>query len=177
MAYYFIQRSYELVLSLPSVSPSCLSNSRRHSANADVIADVKSKIIVSRRHFFDEVIFSATSKVQNYQNKTGEKSLNPNKYVLTTYFKEFFQRYFQIYMIYSLSLANCKHVRTRNRLYRSSLSAMFCFNRYQIQSVQSRFDIMTQPLFRDIIAVYNSMSKMRIQVTVSMLLSVGAYGI
>ena len=29
-----------------------LSNSRRHSANADVIADVKSKIIVSRRHFF-----------------------------------------------------------------------------------------------------------------------------
>ena len=68
-----------MVLSLPSVSPSCLSNLRRHSANADVIADVKSKIIVSRRHFFDEVIFSATSKVQNYQNKTGEKSLNPKK--------------------------------------------------------------------------------------------------
>ena len=66
-----------------------LSNSRRHSANADVIADVKSKIIVSRRHFFADVIFSATSKVQNYQNKTGEKSLYPNKYVLTTYFKEF----------------------------------------------------------------------------------------
>ena len=33
-----------------------LSNSRRHSANADV----KSKIIVSRRHFFADVIFSAT---------------------------------------------------------------------------------------------------------------------
>ena len=42
-----------------------LSNSRRHSANADVIVDVKSKIIVSRRHFFSGVIFSATSKVQN----------------------------------------------------------------------------------------------------------------
>ena len=32
--------------------------------------------------------FSATSKVQNYQNKTGEKFLYPNIYVLTTYFKE-----------------------------------------------------------------------------------------
>ena len=37
-----------------------LSNSRRHSANADAIADVKSKIIVSRRHFFADVIYSAT---------------------------------------------------------------------------------------------------------------------
>ena len=67
---------------------SSLSNSRRHLANADVIADVKSKIIVSRRHFFADVIFSATSIVQNYQNKTGEKSLYPSKYVLTTYLKE-----------------------------------------------------------------------------------------
>ena len=66
-----------------------LSNSRQHSANADVIADVKSKIIVSRRHFFANVIFSATSKVQNYQYKTGEKSLYPSKYVHNTYFKEF----------------------------------------------------------------------------------------
>ena len=66
-----------------------LSNSRWHSANAYVIADVKSKIIVSRRHFFADVIFSATSKLQNYQNKTGEKSLYLSKYVLTTYFKEF----------------------------------------------------------------------------------------
>ena len=37
-----------------------LSNSRRHSANADVIAEVKSKIIVSRRRFFADVIFSAS---------------------------------------------------------------------------------------------------------------------
>ena len=30
------------------------------------------------------------TKVQNYQNKTGENTpLYPNKYVLTTYFKEF----------------------------------------------------------------------------------------
>ena len=56
-----------------------LSNSRRHSPNADVIADVKSKITVSRRHFFADVIFSATSKVQNCQNKTGEKYLYPSK--------------------------------------------------------------------------------------------------
>ena len=52
-----------------------LSNSRRHLPNADVIADVKSKIIELRRHFFADVIFSATSKVQNYQNKIGEKDL------------------------------------------------------------------------------------------------------
>ena len=56
-----------------------LSNSRRHSANADVIANVKSKISVSPWHSFVDMIFSATSKVQNYQNKTREKSLNPNK--------------------------------------------------------------------------------------------------
>ena len=66
-----------------------LSNSRWYSSNADVIADVKSKIIASRRHFLADVIFSAISKVQNYQNKTGEKFLYLSKYVLTTYFKEF----------------------------------------------------------------------------------------
>ena len=37
-----------------------LSNSRQHLANVDAIADVKSKIIVSRRHFFADVIYSAT---------------------------------------------------------------------------------------------------------------------
>ena len=68
---------------------SSLSNSRRHSINADIIPDVKSKFIVLRRYFFVDVIFSATWKVQNYQNKTGEKSLYPSKYVLTIYFKEF----------------------------------------------------------------------------------------
>ena len=50
-----------------------------------MIANVKSKIIVSRQHFFDNMIFSATSKVQNYQNKTREKPLYPNKYILITY--------------------------------------------------------------------------------------------
>ena len=54
-----------------------------------MIANVKNKISVSRQHFFADVIFSATSKVQNYQNKTGAKFLYPNKWVLTTYFKEF----------------------------------------------------------------------------------------
>ena len=37
-----------------------LSNLRQHSANADAIADVKSKIIVSHQHFFADVIYSAT---------------------------------------------------------------------------------------------------------------------
>ena len=39
-----------------------LSNSRWYSAKAIVIADVKSKVIVSRWHFFADVIFSDTSK-------------------------------------------------------------------------------------------------------------------
>ena len=52
-------------------------------------ADVKSKIIVSRRHFFADLVSSTTWKVQTYQNKTGEKFLYPSKYVLTTYFREF----------------------------------------------------------------------------------------
>ena len=55
----------------------------------DMIANVKSEIIVSCWHFFADVIFSATLKVQNYQNKTGEKDLYSSKYVLTTYFGEF----------------------------------------------------------------------------------------
>ena len=50
-----------------------------HLANADVITNMKSKIIVSRWHFFAKTIFSTTSKVQNYQNKTGEKSQYPKK--------------------------------------------------------------------------------------------------
>ena len=51
-----------------------LSNSRLVSVNADVIADV---------------IFSANSKVQNYQCKAGEKSLYPSKHVHITYFEGF----------------------------------------------------------------------------------------
>ena len=54
-----------------------------------MIATVKSKIILLRRLFFADMTFSATSKVQNYQNKTGEKSLYSNKCVLATYFQEF----------------------------------------------------------------------------------------
>ena len=52
-SFYFTEVS--LNIHFPYIS---LSNSRRHSANAEVIADVKSKIIVL-------LIFSATSKVQN----------------------------------------------------------------------------------------------------------------
>ena len=96
------------------------SNSRRHSANADVIADVKSKIILSRQQFFADVIFSATSKVQNYQNKTGEKFKQMCAYYI-------FQVILKIYMLYSLSSANCKQLRKCNHLYRSLLFVMFFF--------------------------------------------------
>ena len=83
-----------------------VSNYYQHLANADVAVDMKNKIIVSRQHFFADMIFSATWKVLNYQNKTRENVLYSNKYVLTTYFKEL-QRYFQI-LLYSMSLANCR---------------------------------------------------------------------
>ena len=66
-----------------------VSNLGRHSAKADVIADMKSKIILSRWQFCTDVIFSATSKVQNYQNKIEEKFLYSNKCMLATYFREF----------------------------------------------------------------------------------------
>ena len=58
---YFLKKKYDMEFSL--------SNSRRHSVNANVIADVKSNIIVPRQQFFADVIFSATSKVQNHQKK------------------------------------------------------------------------------------------------------------
>ena len=61
-----------------------LSNSHQHSANADVIADMKSKITASCWHFFADMVLSATSEVQKYQNKTREKFLYQSKY-----FKEF----------------------------------------------------------------------------------------
>ena len=75
----------------------------------------KAKSLYHVGTFLPTWFFSATSKVQNYQNKTGEKSLYPSKYVLTTCFKEF-QRYFQIYLFYYLHLANCKQLRKCNRL-------------------------------------------------------------
>ena len=75
-------------------------------------------------------------------------------------------------MFYTLSLANCKQLRKCNRLYRPSLSMFF----FQIQSVQSRFDhIMTQPLFRDIIAAYRieiACRKCEYPVPISIFLSV-----
>ena len=37
-----------------------LSNSSRHSANVNAIADVKSKIMVSHWYFFADMIYSAT---------------------------------------------------------------------------------------------------------------------
>ena len=121
------------------LSPCSLSNSRWHSANADVIADVKSKIIVSRWHFFADVIFFATSKVQSYQNlytQTNTCSLH-----ISRNFKDIFIVFIlkTIYMLRSLSLENCKQLRKWNRLYRSSLSAMF-FS-IDIRSNQFRVDL------------------------------------
>ena len=53
-------REQRLVLTNFWTTMYSLSNSCRHLANADAITNVKSKIIVSRRHFFVDVIYSAT---------------------------------------------------------------------------------------------------------------------
>ena len=58
-----------------------LPNSHQHSTNADVIANMKSKIIVSRQQFFADMIFSATSNVPNYQNKTSRNFKYIFKYI------------------------------------------------------------------------------------------------
>ena len=83
--------SPSFVLSAPNgVSLHSLSNSCQHLPNADMIANMKSKIIVSHQYFFADMIICGTSKVQNYQNKTGEKSHGYyKKYMVPTYFKEF----------------------------------------------------------------------------------------
>ena len=46
--------NFSTLFHIPSTikNKTVFSNSRRHSANADMIADVKTKIIVSRRHLF-----------------------------------------------------------------------------------------------------------------------------
>ena len=68
------------------VSKSSLSNSCRHLANADMTVNLKKENhCITLYHCITDVIFPATSKVQNYQTKTGEKSLYPSKYVLATY--------------------------------------------------------------------------------------------
>ena len=59
------------VLSVIWEIPKAVFLNLRHLANADVIAEVKRKITVSRQHFVADVIFSASPKVHNYQNKTG----------------------------------------------------------------------------------------------------------
>ena len=55
-----------------------LSNSRWYSANADVVADLKSKIIVSRRHLFADVIVLPLQKF-----KTIKRQQEKNPYTQT----------------------------------------------------------------------------------------------
>ena len=98
-----------------------LSNSCRHAANANVIANVKNKIIVSCQHFFADVIFSATVKIPI-----------PKQIWAHYIFQGILKTFLNIYMLYSLSLENCKQLRKWNRIYRSLLPAMFFFNRYLI---------------------------------------------
>ena len=61
-------------------------NSHQHSKNADEIANMKSKITVSRQHFFADMIFSAISNIPNYQNKAYQGILNIFSNILALFF-------------------------------------------------------------------------------------------
>ena len=61
----------------------------------------KAKSLYHVGFFFSTWFFSATSKVQNHQNKTGEKSLYSSKYMLTTCFKNFKNIFEFMYILYS----------------------------------------------------------------------------
>ena len=63
---------------------SCTRVSEFFSPASLMIADMKSKIILSHWYFFADMIFSATSKVQNYQYKTREKYQYPSQHMFTT---------------------------------------------------------------------------------------------
>ena len=105
--------------------------------------------------FFVDVIFSFTSKVQNYQNKTGEKYLYPCKHVCTT---------FQMYMFYSLLLANYKQRRKCNHLYWFLQSAMFQQVLYPIrlELIWSYNDLASILRHYCSVSYRNSLSKIRI---------------
>ena len=102
-----------------------LSNSRQHSANVDVIADMKSKITKSRWYFFADMILCATWKGKF---ETIKIKLEKNPYTQTNmcllHIARNFKNIFK-YKLYSLSLANCKQLRMCNHLYRSQLSDRF----------------------------------------------------
>ena len=112
-----------------------LSNSHRHLANADVIANMKSKIIL-HQHFLAHIICSATSKL----SKLNQRKISITKQICVYYIFQYILKIFSyIYMLYSLSLANYKQMRKCNRLYWSLLFA--CFFSVDVQGVSQQFPI------------------------------------
>ena len=100
---------YMMILTMISSDWHSLSNSCRHWANVAMIADVKSQIIVSRRHFFAYMIFLPLQKF-----KTIKIKLEKNPYTQTnTWFLNISR--------------NFKDMRKCNCLYQSLLFAMFLF--------------------------------------------------
>ena len=63
------------------------------------IADLKSKIIVSHRHFFVDVIFSASSKVSNCQNKSLRKIPIPKQIRTYDIFQGILKTFSNIYAL------------------------------------------------------------------------------
>ena len=118
-----------------------LSNSCWHSTNADVIADVKSKIIV--QHFSAMWFFLLLQKFKTIKIKSEKNPYTQaNKYLLhiSKNFKDIF-----IYILFSLSLANSKQLRKCNHFYRLSLSAM-SFS-IDIRSNQFRVNLIKKCLY------------------------------
>ena len=112
------------------------SNSRRHSANADVIADVKSKIILSRRQFFAEVIFSATSKVRTIKIKLEKNSYTQMRaYNISRNFKVIFK-----YICFTLYLQQTVN-NWESAIIFINRCCLPCFFSADIRSSQFRIDL------------------------------------
>ena len=99
-----------------------LSNSRQHSATW--LLTWKAKSLYHVGTFLPTRFFLSLPKFKIIKIKLEKNTYTQaNTYLL--HISRNFKYIFKYILLYSLSLANCKQLRKCNRLYRSSLSAMF----------------------------------------------------
>ena len=91
-----------------------LSNSRRHSANADMIANLKSKIIVYHRHFFAHVIVLPLQKFKTIKIKP-EKNPYPQTNTCLRHISRNFKCIFK-YVCFALYQGSCGTLKTLKTL-------------------------------------------------------------
>ena len=110
------------------VKENSLSTSRRHWANADVIADVKKKSLYDNI-FLPTRFFLPLQKFKTVKIKLEQIPIPKQirAYYIFRGILKTFSNICALYVLCSLSLANCKQLRKCNCLSRSSLFATFFF--------------------------------------------------